>query len=296
MLNMDMNTNNPVFLAGSGQAERLIGTILMESGKLSPEDAESVLRLQEKEDIRFGEAAQKLGVATNEDIQYALARQYGYPYLDRDDKSVSQELVAAYKPFSTQAEGLRALRSQLKMRWFTGERERRTLAIVSNEPGAGRTYLAANLAIAFAQLGDRTLLIDADLRNPRQHALFSLDNRSGLSSLLANRGVHAGVRRIASFLDLHSLTAGPTPPNPQELLGRPAFDRLLDEVSHEFDVILVDTPAAGAYADAQIIAAKARGALITTHKNKTHLDETRQMCMNFANLGVMMVGTVLSEF
>ena len=293
---MDMNTTNPAFLAGAGRAERLIGTILMESGKLSAENTESILRLQENEDIRFGEAGQKLGVLNHDDIQFALAHQYGYPYLDRNDGRVSQELVAAYQPFSPQAEALRALRSQLKMRWFTGSRERRTLAIISNEPGVGRSYLAGNLAIAFAQLGDRTLLIDADLRNPRQHALFHLDNRSGLSSLLANRGVHAGVRRIASFLDLHSLSAGPTPPNPQELLGRPAFDRLLDEVSQEFDVILIDTPAAGAYADAQIIAAKAGGALITTRKNKTRLDETKQMCMNFANLGVMMVGTVISEF
>jgi protein-tyrosine kinase len=293
---MDMNTANTAFMTGAGRGERLIGTILMETGKLSADDTESILRLQEQEDIRFGEAGQKLGVLSHDDIQFALAHQYGYPYLDRDDGRVSQELVAAYQPFSPQAEALRALRSQLKMRWFTGARERRTLAVISNEPGSGRSYLAANLAIAFAQLGDRTLLIDADLRNPRQHALFHLDNRSGLSSLLANRGVHAGIRRIASFLDLHSLSAGPTPPNPQELLGRPAFDRLLDEVTQEFDVILIDTPAAGAYADAQIIAAKAGGALITTRKNRTKLDETKQMCMNFANLGVMMVGTVMSEF
>jgi protein-tyrosine kinase len=293
---MDMNTNNPALYGAAGRGERLIGTILMESGKLTPEDAESILRLQTEEGIRFGDAGKKLGVLTHDDIQFALANQYGYPYLDRDDGHVSHELVAAYQPFSQQAEALRALRSQLKMRWFTGTRERRTLAIISNERGAGRSYLAGNLAIAFAQLGDRTLLIDADLRNPRQHSLFGLDNRSGLSSLLANRGVHAGVRRVASFLDLHSLSAGPTPPNPQELLGRQTFDRLLDEVSQEFDVVLIDTPAAGAYADAQIIAAKARGALILTHKNKSRLDETRQMCTNFANLGVMMVGTVLSEF
>lgn len=293
---MDMNTANPAFLPGAAKPERLIGTILMESGKLSAEDTEAILQLQENEDIRFGEAALKLGVLTQHDIQFALSHQYGYPYLDRDDGRVSHELVAAYQPFSTQAEALRALRSQLKMRWFTGTPDRRSLAVISNESGAGRSYLAANLAIAFAQLGDRTLLIDADLRNPRQHSLFSLDNRAGLSSLLANRGVHAGARRIASFLDLHSISAGPTPPNPQELLGRPAFDRLLDEASQEFDVILIDTPAAGEYADAQIIAAKARGALILTHKNKTRLDETRQMCTNFANLGVMMVGTVLSEF
>lgn len=288
----------PLTTNTSPTADRLIGTILMESGKLSAEDADRVVALQKEEGLRFGDAAVQLGVLTHDDIQYALSRQYGYPYLlaSDDQAQVCEEVIAAYQPYSKPAESMRALRSQLMMRWFTGDLARRTLAIVSVEKSVGRSYLAANLAVVFAQLGERTLLIDADMRSPRQHNLFRLDNRSGLSSILANRNKDRELRRVPALPDLHVLTAGPTPPNPQELLSRPAFDAYLDQVSNEFDVILIDTPASAHYADAQIIAGKARGALLATRQHRTRLNATRQLCASFSHLGVAMVGTVLNEF
>jgi protein-tyrosine kinase len=293
-----MSMMNAIPLTSGSTPDRLIGAILMETGKLSAQDAERVVALQKEEGLRFGDAAVQLGVLTHDDIQYALARQYGYPYLrfSEDRAQVAEEVIAAYQPYSREAESIRALRSQLKMRWFTGELARRTLAIVSVEKSVGRSYLAANLAVVFAQLGERTLLIDADMRSPRQHTLFHLENRSGLSSILANRAKDRELRQVPALPDLHVLTAGPTPPNPQELLSRPAFDAYLDQVSTEFDVILIDTPAATHYADAQIIAGKARGALLATRKDRTRLTATRQLCASFSHLGVAMVGSVLNEF
>ena len=138
-----------------------IGAILVDSGKLTIEAAERILRLQKEQGLLFGDAALQLGLLTNEDIQFALARQYDYPYLLKGDGEVSSELVAAFQPFSPQVEALRALRSQLMLRWFTGQQERRALAIVSPARGEGRSYLAANLAVVFSQLGEHTLLIDA---------------------------------------------------------------------------------------------------------------------------------------
>jgi len=272
-----------------------IGAILVDSGKLTLEAAERILRLQKEQGLLFGDAALQLGLLSNQDIQFALARQYDYPYLLQGDGEVSTELVAAYQPFSPQVEALRALRSQLMLRWFTGERGRRTLAVVSPARGEGRSYLAANLAVVFSQLGERTLLIDADMRNPRQHTLFNLDNRCGLSSILSGRGEVSDIKRIPSFKDLSLLTAGPQPPNPQELLGRPPFAKLLDELAGEFDVIIIDTPATTDYAEARTIAVRASGALMVARKKETRVADLRELIKQLTQSGVAVVGSVLNE-
>lgn len=276
--------------------DRTVGAILVDSGKLPPEDIEAVLRLQKEEGLRFGDAAVKLGMLTPEDVQYALARQFDYPYLTDGDEAVSDELVAAYRPYSPQVEALRALRSQLMLRWFTGADERKALAVVSPGAGEGRSYLAANLALVFSQLGERTLLIDADMRHPKQHTLFKLENRSGLSSILANRSTASEVRRIPAFVDLSVIPGGPPPPNPQELLSRPLFGKFLAVIGHEYDAIIIDTPAAVDYADAQAIAVATRGALLLTRKNHTPLRRTGQLWNGLAHYGVAMVGAVLNDF
>lgn len=272
-----------------------IGAILVDAGKLTLDAAERILRLQKEQGLLFGDAALQLGLLSSQDIQFALARQYDYPYLLQGDGEVSTELIAAFQPFSPQVEALRALRSQLMLRWFTGERGRRTLAVVSPARGEGRSYLAANLAVVFSQLGERTLLIDADMRNPRQHALFNLDNRCGFSSILSGRGEVSDIRRIPSFKDLSILTAGPQPPNPQELLGRPPFAKLLDELAGEFDVIIIDTPAENDYAEARTIAVRARGALVLARKKETRVADLRELVKQLAQSGVAVVGSVLNE-
>jgi chain length determinant protein tyrosine kinase EpsG len=277
------------------EATRSIGAILIDTGKLGLEDVERILHTQREQGQRFGEAAVGLGLLTLEDIQFALARQYDYPYLMVGQDEVSEELVAAYQPFSYQVEALRALRSQLMVRWFTGEEERRTLVVASPGRGEGRSYLAANLAVVFSQLGEHTLLIDADMRNPRQHLLFNLENRSGLSSILSNRGEVNDVRRIPSFMDLSVLSAGPVPPNPQELLGRPLFAKLLGEMANEFDVIIIDTPAAAEYADVQTIAMRASGALLLARAQETRMSDLRGLARTLGDSGVVMVGSILNE-
>jgi receptor protein-tyrosine kinase len=277
-------------------ASHSIGAILVDAGKLTPEKAESVLRLQKEKHLPFGEAAIKLGLLSSEDVRFALARQYHYSYLLKSNRIVSDELVAAYQPFSPQVEAMRALRSQLMMRWFADEAKNRTLSIVSPGSREGRSYLAANLAVVFSQLGERTLLIDANMRHPRQHKLFKLDNASGLSSILSGRADANTIQRDASFMDLSVLTAGPIPPNPQELLGRPIFDSLLASVSQDFDMIIIDTPPAAHCADAHIISMHTGGALIVARQNNSSLRAVHQMADGMAQLGVSLVGTVLTEF
>jgi protein-tyrosine kinase len=276
--------------------ERSIGAILVEAGRLTPENAERILRLQRDEDLRFGDAGTRLGLLTHADIEFALSRQFSHPYLLRGESKVSEELVAAYEPLSHPSEALRALRNQLMTRWFDGNRADKALAIVSAERKEGRSFLAANLAVVFSQLGAHTLLIDADMRNARQQALFGLDNRAGLSAVLSGRAGLDAIQRIAGLPDLSVLPAGAQPPNPDELLARAPFPKMLEELERKFDVILLDSPAAALYAEAQTVAARAGAALIVARKNAARMWQVRGVSDTVSHASTTIVGAVLNDF
>ncbi|MGF6274137.1 protein-tyrosine kinase [Massilia sp. UYP11] len=271
-----------------------MGTLLVDAGKLSVDDAERVLRVHEDLGIRFGEAALRLGLVSEDDIQQALARQFAYPYVQKGQAGLSPRLVAAYEPFAAQAEALRAIRSQLILRWFA--RGRRALAIASADPDDGASLFAANLALVFSQLGEQTLLVDANLRAPRQHELFGLRPRQGLSDLLAGRADLDAILRVPSFADLSLLPAGTLPPNPQELLARPGFRSLSAQLESRHDVVLVDLPPLSAGADALAVAGRAGGVLLVARKHRTRIADVARMAEQMAEAGAEVVGSVVMEF
>ncbi len=272
-----------------------IGHILLDMGKITPVEAERVLRLQKESGLRFGDAALKLGLITEADIQLVLAQQFDYPYLLPGQGNHPPELVVAYQPFGSQVEVFRAVRSQLMLRWFTSGRK--ALAIVSYNPDDGVSLFAANLAVVFSQLGERTLLIDANLRAPQQHKIFNLRNKQGLSDVLADRAnIFEVISKIESFVDLSVLPAGTTPPNPLELLNRNSFDELNDELARQFDVILYDTLAFSNGVDALAIAARTEGVLMVAHKNNSRLSDINAMSEQLKSSGSEIVGSVLIDF
>ena len=273
-----------------------IGAILIDAGRLNAEGVESILRLRREQGLRFGDAAIQLGLLTQDDIEFAISRQFDYPYLLRGESSVSEQLTAAYAPFTPQVESLRALRSQLMLRWFDSDVAHKSLAIVSAERRDGCSYIAANLAIVFSQLGEHTLLIDANMRNPAQHQLFGLDNRAGLSAILTGRSGMDAIQRIPALRDLSVLPAGTRSPNPSELLARPEFAQLLNDLGREFDVILLDTPAASDTADAQTITMRAGGALLVVRKNASRRWRVQGIAENAVQTNATIVGTVLNDF
>jgi receptor protein-tyrosine kinase len=276
--------------------ERAIGAILVDAGKLTPQGVDAILEHQQAKARRFGDAGRELGLLSQADIDYALARQFDYPYLRRGDSAVSTDVIAAYDPFCPQVEALRVLRSELMLRWFDGDPAHKALAVVSAAGKEGRSYIAANLAVVFAQLGGRTLLIDADLRNACQHALFGLENRVGLSALLAGRAGREAVQRIPPFRNLSVLPAGVLPPNPQELLARPIFGHLLRQLAEHVDFILLDSPPASESADAQTLAVRAGAALIVVRKNASRLGRVRGVSSSVTHAKTAIVGAVLNDF
>lgn len=270
-----------------------VGRILLDSGKLAEHDIEEILRVMDARRVRFGEAAVQLRLVTREDVEAALAMQFEYPYLARGEGGYHADLVAAFDPFSPKVEALRVIRSQLMIGGL-GDNGKR-LAVVSPGPGEGRSFVAANLAVVFSQLGSRTLLVDADFRSSRQHHLFRLANSLGLSSFLAGRAELSDVvHRVPHFKDLSVIPAGAPPPNPQELLGRQLFSEALAELEADYDLILFDTPDGTFTADAQVVASHSQQVLMVTRRHATRLAGARVLSDRLTRTGVQILGAVLN--
>lgn len=292
-----MNHPAPSISASLHQAPRSdssIGRLLLDSGKISPENAERVLHMQRELGIRFGEAAVRLGLVTDADIQQTLARQFDYPYLQAGQGKFSDRLVAAYQPFTPQVEALRAVRSQLMLRWFA--RGRKSLVVLGVDGGNGASLFSANLAVVFSQLGERTLLVDANLRAPKQTEIFGIGTRQGLSDMLAGRAGPDAVTRVPEFLSLSLLGSGTLPPNPQELLNRQGFAALNAELEQQNDVVLYDVPSYTSGSDALAVIQRAGGVLLVARRNETLLADITALTEQVVGCGAEVVGAVMVDF
>ena len=296
-------TRAPVEAAepGAGVApvlDRSIGDLIAEACKLKPEQVATILALQRKTGVRFGEAAIELGLASTDDVLFALAKQYHYPYAPQAQRKLSPELVALNEPFSAAAESFRAIRSQVMKRVFNDRSgPPRALAVVSPNAGDGKTFFAANLAVSLAQLGGRTLLIDADMRGPRQHEVFNLANAVGLAGILSGRAAEgAGAQQVPGVPGLFVLPVGNTPPNPLELVERPAFGLLLSELTAKFDYVVVDTPAAEYGADAAVIAERCGASLMLARQDISRIAAVEDMAIELVQDQPKLAGVVLNRY
>ncbi len=275
------------------RADSHIGKLLQDAGKLQPQDMERVLALQQEQNLRFGEAAQKLGLVTEADIRQALSHQFEYPTIPAAEAGLSPELTAATAPYSKEAEALRSVRSELLLRWLNDGRK--ALAIGCARADEGSSYLAANLAVLFAQMGRKVLLVDANMRQPRQQEIFNLGNGMGLSDILAERVPSVQVHTIKPFHTLSVLPAGSPPPNPAELLARPAFAALLSGLETSYDIILIDTAPSQLSSDFQLVAARAGGMLIAARRNVSRLAPLTEFKEKITLTGAQVVGAVVLD-
>ena len=276
--------------------DRPIGSFLTETHRLEAAQVATVLEYQRRKGLRFGEAAVALRLVNEDDVLFALSQQFHYPYAPHGRRDLSGELVAAVQPFGEQAEAFRALRSQLTMRQVVGSASRRALAVVSPERGDGKTFFAANLAITLAQLGGSTLLIDADLRGPRLHEVFSIKGGAGLSGVLSGRQQANVIHSVPDMKGLFVLPVGVTPPNPLELVERPAFGRLLSELLGKFDNVIVDTPAAQRGSDAGVIAARCGAALVVARRHQSRMGALHQLVASLNESPAQLAGLVINEY
>jgi capsular exopolysaccharide synthesis family protein len=194
--------------------------------------------------------------------------------------------ILAARPL--QRESIRELCSQLLEHWITPQR--RLLPVVSAGTGEGRTYLAAQIAMSFAQMGEKTLLVDADLRAPALHRLFNFNNHAGLADFLAG----GSPKPVPAMDNLAVIVAGAVRSDPLELLARERLRGLLAEAARHFRVIVVDTPAASRGPDFEMFAALAGGALVVTRSPGADSGALERLHAALARCSARVVGTILN--
>lgn len=275
-------------------SDRPTRKLIPEAGKLSGRDTQRILAHQKKKGLLFDEAAHDLGLAGDRDVPRALAQQFDHRYARHGESGASPMVISAHQPSDSAAESFRVLRTQLALRWF--DHGHKTVAIGGPRSGAGSSTLAANLAVSFAQLGERTLLLDANFRRPSQHLLFGLSADAGLADVLLGRSkVDKAIVRLAQLNGLAVLCAGAVPPNPHELLSSRALHYLIDLAHECFDVVIFDTPPILEYADAQMISARAGAYVMVVRRHQTRFADVEATKARLAPAGATLLGAVVND-
>lgn len=274
-----------------GQSSKM-GPMLVAMGKLSPKDLNAILATQKKQGLRFGDAALKLGLVSADDINAILAEQFAYTQTPAASSKLDRRLNALFQPDSVQAEAMRSLRSELMLRYFNPQ-PHRALALISAENATTTALTTANLAISFAQLGLRTLLIDSNLRAPQLNALFNLhEHAPGLSDWIAER-TSVAPTAIEQVRSLWVLPAGTRAPNPQELLASKHYQERVNPLIQHFDITLINTAPMDSNRDAQLVAAQAGAAVLIAQQHVTHTKALVAIGNRLRELGVRLLGTTL---
>ncbi|MDP9064745.1 MAG: CpsD/CapB family tyrosine-protein kinase [Pseudomonadota bacterium] len=283
---------------------------------LTDVSVQKIYEVMQSTGATFPEAAAQLGILRPETIEQALYKvktqrpaesagmiETAIRRISSDRRIVlrqgervtpGQNLILAHDSDNPRSERLRALRTELLLLHETG-RGANIVAVLSPSSGEGRSQLSAELAISFAQLGRRTLLVDADMRKPQQHVLFGSANQHGLSQSIAHNE-KPYYNPVANLPFMHLLTAGPIPPNPLELLSDGRFGNLLAEWRNSYEFIVFDTPPVAQCADGLAVATVAARALVLSRAQHTTYKSTRALLRRLATTQSRLLGAVINHF
>lgn len=205
-----------------------------------------------------------------------------------------ERLIMAHDPCDPRCERVRALRTELLLRCESMERAE-IIALLSPCAGEGRSLLAADLAIAFAQTGRPTLLVDADLRRPQQHLLFGTDNRQGLSQAI-EFGEQPQVRTVFGLPRMAVLTAGTVEGDPLELLSSRSFASIIEGWRQTFSFVVIDTAPIAHFSDGLAVASLVGRVLVLSRAQHTPYKDMQDMLRRLAATRAQILGAVISHF
>lgn len=203
-----------------------------------------------------------------------------------------QDAIEQWEENASLSEAIRSLRTGVYFGMPEGAGK--VIHVTSPAKSDGKSTISSQLGIAMAQAGQKTLLIDADLRSPTQHRLFHFDNDAGLGNALTGDTPIAELTLPTRVENLHILPAGPVPPNPAEMLNSRAFEELLVELGEHYDRILVDSPPVLAVADSRVVANKCDVTILVLRADKTTHKQAVAAGEQLASVGAKILGVVLN--
>jgi capsular exopolysaccharide synthesis family protein len=202
-------------------------------------------------------------------------------------------VVTINNPKSPVSEAYRTLRTNLQ--FSSLDHKLQTLVVTSSGPSEGKTTTASNLAVAMAQGGGKTILIDCDQRKPKLHKMFGLSNMTGLSNLLIGETSLEGALQETEVENLYILPAGTRPPNPAELLGSSRMESFMKDLKKEFDNIILDTPPVIMVTDAQILTKYADGSVLVVASGEADREAAARAKELLEKVGSRILGVVLNK-
>ncbi len=209
-------------------------------------------------------------------------------------KQPARHIVTIADPKSPGAEAYRTLRTNIQ--FCSLDKPIRTIAVTSATPGEGKSTTAINLATAFANAGQKVILIDADLRRPMVHKVFHLDNNKGLTTILVSSNSSFESAIAETQVDgLYIIPSGPIPPNPAELLGTQRFRDLLSTLCEYTDVIIIDTPPVMAVTDAAVVGSRVDGVVLVVNSGSTPRPTVVQAKAAMESVKANILGVVLNQ-
>mgnify|MGYP000947234383 CR=1 FL=1 len=201
-------------------------------------------------------------------------------------------IITHIDPKSPESEAYRVLRTNIQ---FSGiDKPLKTIVITSAGPMEGKTTTVTNLAVTFAQMGSKVLLIDADLRKPRIHKIFLLPNDTGLTNLLASGRDYSRFIRSTAVPNLDVLVSGIIPPNPSELLNSNAMREFIRKASADYDYIFLDAPPVISVTDASIISTYVDGTILVARSGKVERDALKRAKELLDKVNANIIGVVLN--
>ena len=216
-----------------------------------------------------------------------------FPALD-GSTSGARDLFVSENNNSSAAECARTLRTNLL--FMNPEAPPKTLGVSSASPQEGKSTVAIALATTMAQSGSRTILIDADMRRPRLHKAFELEQReTGLSSLIVGEGNLEEALRQDILPGLDLLCCGPVPPNPSELLHTPGFEKLLDELKAKYDRVIFDAPPINPVSDPTVLATMVDGMVVVVASHQTRTPSLSMAMKRLSEVNAKVLGFVLNK-
>ena len=213
---------------------------------------------------------------------------------------IKKELIAQRDPKSPVSEVFRTLRTNIQ--FMSTNKKLKTLLITSTFPGEGKSWVASNLAVTFAQAGNKVILIDADMRKGRQYTIFGASPRPGLSNYLSGMDVTDGQEPdITNYLqkteieNLLIMVAGNIPPNPSELLVSPQMNKLIEDLKEACDIIIIDGTPCELVTDSVILSRIVDSTVIVTAHKETKKDNLQRVIKNIQNVGGHLAGVVVNK-
>ena len=185
-------------------------------------------------------------------------------------QSGPRELIVERDPRSPVSEQFRTIRTNIT--YSNIDNPVKSVLFTSATPNAGKSTVAANVAIAFAQAGNRTLLIDGDLRRPTTHYTFEMQNVRGLSTAIINELPLNELARETNIENLDVITSGPIPPNPSELLASKKMNLFMKMVTNHYDMVIVDSPPILAVTDSQVLSQLSDSTILVTNVDDNNRD------------------------